>query len=255
MSISRSDSQPSTAAQPVDVGTFFQDLLDVLELWKPPLEALFSDSSAAPSRREVDAAVEPLSAVLLGREDYPLAGGGFVAAHGAVSDAPWHMAWWQVRSKENQLLSSLESMGEAYSRREWFTVPVETGLSHVTGPYVDFICTDEYTVTLTSPVIVGGRVVGVVGADVFVESLEEALLPDLRRVHPEASLVNRVGRVVVSADPQLAAGRLLVGDWRQAGDPLRMELRGAEYGGRRAAVHPCGTLPLAVAVPLQTRGH
>ncbi|MER2137586.1 MAG: hypothetical protein ABS909_06975, partial [Arthrobacter sp.] len=89
-----------------------------------------------------------------------------------------------------------------------------------------------------------------VGADVFVESLEEVLLPDLRTVHPEASLVNRVGRVVVSADPQLAAGRLLVGDWRHAADQGRMELRGPEYAGRLAAVHPCCGLPLAVVIPL-----
>jgi hypothetical protein len=249
MSIPSSETTPSPAALPADLGLFFRQLLDILQGWKPVLEPLFSDPQMRPARRDVDAVVEPLAAALLQRTDYPLAGGGFVAAHNALSDTPWHMAWWQGRTKETQMLSSLESMGEAYSRREWFTVPVETGVSHVTGPYVDFICTDEYTVTLTSPVRVDGGVVGVVGADVFVESLEEVLLPDLRSVHPEASLVNRVGRVVVSADPQLAAGRLLVGDWRQAADPDRMELRGPEYAGRLAAVHPCGGLPLAVVVP------
>lgn len=251
MSISRSDEyQSAPAAQPADLGRFFLELLEILEGWKPRLEKLFGDSQSPPSRRAVDAVVEPLTTALLGRADYPLAGGGFVAAHDVLADAPWHMAWWQGRSKEVQVLSSVESMGEAYSRREWFTVPLETGTSHVTGPYVDFICTDEYTVTLTSPLSVGGKVVGVVGADVFVESLEEVLLPDLRTVHPEASLVNRVGRVVVSADPQLAAGRLLVGDWRHAADQGRMELRGPEYAGRLAAVHPCGGLPLAVVIPL-----
>jgi len=250
MSISRSDTSPPSPALPADLGTFFRELLEILQEWKPRLEPLFTEPGGGPSRREVDAVVEPLTIALLQRTDYPLAGGGFVAAHNALSDAPWHMAWWQGRSKEVQVLSSVESMGEAYSRREWFTVPVETGASHVTGPYVDFICTDEYTVTLTSPLTVRGTVVGVVGADVFVESLEEVLLPDLRRVHPEASLVNRVGRVVVSADPQLAAGRLLAGDWRNAPVPARMELRGPEYAGRLAAVHPCGDLPLAVAVPL-----
>ena len=250
MSIPSSETTPSPAALPADLGLFFRQLLDILQGWKPVLEPLFSDPQMRPARRDVDAVVEPLAAALLQRTDYPLAGGGFVAAHNALSDTPWHMAWWQGRTKETQMLSSLESMGEAYSRREWFTVPVETGVSHVTGPYVDFICTDEYTVTLTSPVRVDGGVVGVVGADVFVESLEEVLLPDLRSVHPEASLVNRVGRVVVSADPQLAAGRLLVGDWRQAADPGRMELRGPEYAGRLAAVHPCGGLPLAVVLPL-----
>ncbi|WP_312182255.1 hypothetical protein [Arthrobacter sp.] len=250
MSTSRSESQSSPpAAQAAALGSFFEEVLDLLEAWKPRIEAIFSDPASPPARREVDCVVEPLAAALLGGTRYPLAGGGFVAAQGAVSDAPWHMAWWQGRSKEVQMLTSIESMGEAYSRREWFTVPLDTGASHITGPYVDFICTDEYTVTLTSPVSVAGDVVGVVGADVFVESLEEILLPGLRELHREASLVNRVGRVVVSADPQLAAGRLLVGDWRNAADPLTMELRGAEYAGRRAAVHACGQLPLAIAIP------
>lgn len=250
MSISRSESPPSGAAHPASaLGSFFEDVLDLLEAWKPQLAGLFADPAAPPERRDVDAVVEPLTAALLAQQDYALAGGGFVAAHHALGDAPWHMAWWQGRSKELPVLSSVESMGEAYSRREWFTVPLETGVRHVTGPYVDFICTDEYTVTLTSPVSVAGRVVGVVGADVFVESLEQILLPGLRRLHPEASLVNRVGRVVVSADPQLPAGRLLVGDWRNAADPRRMELRGTESASRMAAVHPCGNLPLAVAVP------
>ncbi|MCC3270124.1 hypothetical protein MUG94_03380 [Arthrobacter gengyunqii] len=250
MSISRSESLPSGAAPPASaLGSFFENVLGLLEAWTPELALLFDDPAAPPDRRDVDAVVEPLTASLLAQEDYPLAGGGFVAAHQVLGDAPWHMAWWQGRSKELLVLSSVESMGEAYSRREWFTVPLETGVRHVTGPYVDFICTDEYTVTLTSPVIVDGRVVGVVGADVYVESLEKILLPGLRRLHPEASLVNRVGRVVVSADPQLAAGRLLVGDWRHAADPLKMELRGAEYFGRLTAVHPCGSLPLAVTLP------
>ena len=250
MSISRSESPMSGAIAPAAaLGSFFEEVLDLLETWKPRIQALFADPQAPPARRDVDAVVEPLAAVLLDGTRYPLAGGGFVAAHNAVGDAAWHMAWWQGRSKEVQMLTSIESMGEAYSRREWFTVPVATGASHITGPYVDFICTDEYTVTLTSPVSVAGKVVGIVGADVFVESLEEVLLPGLRHLHGEATLVNRVGRVVVSADPQLAAGRLLVGDWRHAADPLAMELRGAEYAGRGAAVYACGQLPLAVAIP------
>lgn len=250
MSIFRSEPRPIQLEQSAAaLGTFFRDVLEVLEDWKPQIEALFADSRLPPASGDMDAVVEPLATALLAQNDYPLAGGGFVAAHHALTDAPWHMAWWQGRSQEFQMISSVESMGEAYARREWFSVPVETGASHVTGPYVDFICTDEYTVTLTSPVSVAGRVVGVVGADVFVESLEEILLPRLRQLHPEASLVNRVGRVVVSADPQLPAGRLLVGNWHRAANPLRMELRGAEYAGRLASVHPCGTLSLAVALP------
>jgi hypothetical protein len=248
--------QPPTSITPdftgtKAVGSFFQSVLSLLEDWKPALGDLFADENRPPARRDVDAVAEPLADYLLGRCGYPLAGAGFVASHSVLSDAAWHMAWWQGSTKEQLLPSNMESVGETYSRREWFTVPVETGLSHVTGPYVDFLCTDEYTVTMTSPVVVQGRTVGVVGADVFVESLETVLLPALRQMHPGATLVNRAGRVIVSANPQLAAGRLLVSGWRQSATPVKTktELRGTEFSGLRAAVHGCAHLPLAVVIP------
>lgn len=96
---------------------------------------------------------------------------------------------------------TMESAGETYSRREWFTVPLEPGAGHITGPYVDFLCTDEYTLTFTVPVTARGRIVGVAGADIFVESIEDLLLDRLREIDPRATLINGVGRVVVSADP------------------------------------------------------
>ena len=38
---------------------------------------------------------------------------------------------------------------------------------HLTGPYVDYVCTDDYTITITTPVRVAGRLVGVVGTDAY----------------------------------------------------------------------------------------
>ena len=234
------------------VGGFFHGVLALMEDWKPDLQALFSDAGSPPLRRELDRVVEPLVRSLL-QQDSPLAGAGFVAAKDALADAQWHMAWWQENSRDQLIPSTMESLGEVYSRREWFTTPLRTGSSHVTGPYVDFLCTDEYTVTLTVPVTVGTRTVGVVGADVFVASLETVLLPPLRQLHPEAALVNRAGRIIVSADPQLPAGRLLVADWRtaeaQPAAPLEASLRGPELEGALAQVHNCPGLPLGVVIP------
>ena len=79
--------------------------------------------------------------------------------------------------------------------------------------------------TSTAPVISRGTMVGVVGADTLVESLEGLLLPVLRSAG--ATLVNDQGRTVVSADPHLATGNLL-------------DL--AAY----AEVAPCRDLPLSV---------
>lgn len=38
-----------------------------------------------------------------------------------------------------------------YTALPWFVVPRETGGRRVTGPYVDWVCTEEYTLTFTVP--------------------------------------------------------------------------------------------------------
>lgn len=227
---------------------FFESLMEDLRLWAAGMGPLFGDLPHAPSQRDVDGVVHPLATELLDRGDLPLVGAGFVAAHGEVSDAAWHMAWWQGEKQERLLMLTMESAGETYSRREWFTVPLETGAGHITGPYVDFLCTDEYTLTFTVPVTARGRIVGVAGADIFVESIEDLLLDGLREIDPRATLINGVGRVVVSADPQLAAGRLLIRNWKDAEGPI-MSADGVDLGFSRVRVERCGDLPMAIAVP------
>ncbi|MET1065966.1 MAG: hypothetical protein ABWX85_13510, partial [Arthrobacter sp.] len=187
----------------------------------------------------------------------------FVAAEHVLADTVGHMAWWQGEAIEPLVL--LSGSSDAYMRREWFTKPMEQGQPHVTGPYVDFLCTDEYTVTMTVPVTAEGRRVGVVGADVFVESLEPHLIPALRALHPAAALINHAGRVVISADAQLAAGTLLApgvvkapGQFDGAGKiprlaeaetPRTVRPRGDWYAGAELLVLPCGRLPLAIVHP------
>jgi hypothetical protein len=149
------------------------------------------------------AAVEPIVQRLLDRP--VMLGGGFVAAQGALADHPLYLAWWQGIGRE--LLGVAGAPGGDtldYTTREWFRVPRATGERHVAGPYVDYVCTDEYVLTSTVPVIVAGELVGVVGADMLVESLERELLPLLRAAG--ATLVGSTGRVVVSADHRLAPG-------------------------------------------------
>jgi hypothetical protein len=98
----------------------------------------------------------------------------------------------------------------------------------VTGPYVDYVCTDEYVVTSTAPVLVAGRMVGVVGVDTLVETLEETLLPIVGPA--EATVVNDHGRVLASADHRLDAGTVL------------------DLGGCRER-EQCAALPLWAVLP------
>lgn len=156
-------------------------------------------------------------------------GAGFVAAPDGLTDRSLYLAWWQ--GDDQQLLGESEAPGSGdpfdYTRREWFRVPARTGRRHVTGPYVDFVCTDEYVVTCTAPVAACDRMVGVVGADVLAETLERLLLAPLRSAG--ATLVGDHGRTIVSADHRLAPGTLV--------DPTSARERVS-----------CADLPLTVAL-------
>ena len=231
-----------------DVSYFFESLLRDLHEWAGRMSAVFESREGAPGPQELDAQIHPLVDEFLDRKALPLVGAGFVAAKDALAGTHWHMAWWQGATKERLLMLTVESAGETYSRREWFTVPLETGEGHITGPYVDFLCTDEYTLTLTVPVRANGNIVGVAGADVLVETIELLLMDRLKDIDPRATLVNGSGRVIVSADPQLAAGALLVRGW-QGSDAASLPVDG-DLGFDKVAVGRCGTLPLAIAVPV-----
>lgn len=174
---------------------------------------------------EVNAVALPLTRDMLAR--HPLYGGGYVAAPGFLADHHLYLAWWQGDDRQLLAQSAVPSSGDPvdYSRLEWYRTPTTTGRSHVTGPFVDYVCSDEYILTATAPLVVDGRVVGVVGADTLLETFEKLMLPGVRAA--DATLVNHYRRVVVSSDPRVPTGRLVDAD-------------------AYATAVPCGDLPLAV---------
>lgn len=140
-----------------------------------------------------------------------LHGAGFVVAPGAIADRDLYLAWWQ--DTDRRFLGEARSAtGEVldYTRQPWYRAPVATGADHVTGPYVDYVCTDEYVVTVTSPVHdADGRLVGVAGADLLAATVEDWALSLLRNVGGRATLIGTTGRAVVSLDPTVRLGRVV----------------------------------------------
>ena len=84
-----------------------------------------------------------------------------------------------------------------------------TGRPHVAGPYVDYLCSDEYTMTAAWPVRVGGEFVGVAGLDILIDTIEQRLTPPLAALGTPLLLVNGVDRVLVSTDVRYSAGDVL----------------------------------------------
>ena len=189
------------------VENHFGPIVTELERVRSEVEALFEAGPVTSS--SLRARLEPGTLEFLRNPD--LVGGGFVVAPGALSDRRLYLAWWQDVDRSFLGDADAPATGEAidYTRQPWYRTPERTGELTLVGPYVDFVCTDEYVMTATMPVYVDGRMVGVAGADTLVETLETMLLPGLREAG--ATLVNGQGKAVVSADPQLATGDLLTG--------------------------------------------
>ncbi|WP_448002887.1 cache domain-containing protein [Agromyces bauzanensis] len=225
------------------VGAVFAGVFDQLAAWRGPIEHLIA---AAPEVRpaELDGTVADLVLPRLVEPDALLVGAGFIADGEIVRGRDVHFAWWLGPLEANPVLGStteptrLDLTTRGYTEYlrdfralEWYAIPASTRHAHVTGPYVDHLCTCDYILTLTMPVHAGGatggdaRMVGVVGADVAVRRLERELLASFLDVPEPLALVNEAGRVVVSTEPALQVGQL-AGAWTHAepcpGTPFRV---------------------------------
>ncbi|WP_370249749.1 cache domain-containing protein [Nocardioides sp.] len=192
---------PVAAATCVEaVETFFAPLLASLARSADAIAPLFDGPPIASDivLREV----EPRARDVLAAG--PAVGAGFVVIPGLLSDLTHLLAWWQGDAGERMAESAALVQSAEYAHQEWFRTPLRTGEVHVTGPYVDYVCTDEFVLTTTLPVVRAGRPLGVMGVDVLAETLERVLAPTF--IAAGATLVNHHSRAAVSGDPTVFAG-------------------------------------------------
>jgi len=229
------------------VADLFRDVFDQLAAWREPIESLVASGSDI---RAVilDTAVADLVIPRLEKPDPMLVGAGFIADGEVVRGRGVHFAWWLGPLEDNPVLGStdgptrldLSTRGYTEYLRdfralEWYRIPATTRQTHVTGPYVDHLCTCDYILTLTMPVHDAGgeRMVGVIGADIAVRTLERALLGAFLDVEEPLALVNDQGRVVLSTEPALQVGQLAstgADTVACAGTPFAVRVRPAASG-------------------------
>jgi hypothetical protein len=175
------------------------------------------------------AAVRPDIFACLGARGEVLAGAGVIVAPGVLADRVRWLEWWQAPPGEDPIFLEVDLDPESldfydYTAAEWFAVPERTRRRHVVGPYVDYGGTDTYMLTFTTPAVVDGRFLGVVGADVRAARFEALLLGLLAASPTRITLVNAEGRVVAANSPRLPAGSLLLDP-----GPGRVELPGLPW--------------------------
>jgi len=193
-------------------------------------------------------ALRPTTQAILRSFDGSIFGCGFMAAPGVLAWGRLFQEWWTLLDGEvEQVNLDFDSRSESfydYSLKEYFCLPAETGAPHVEGPYVDYLCTQEYILTMALPVSASGHFTGVVGADISLEHLQRELL-DRDVVHPgkALSLVNKKGRVIFSTVSRLEPGAMVR-------DPeLSAWFATKEHEPSRTSdfhIWPCAGLPWAV---------
>lgn len=201
-----------------EVSDIFARIFRELDGWRATIAATGPSARTA----DLDALVEGLVVPQLTASDPLLIGAGFIAAPQYVHGRDVHFAWWLGPLESNPLLGSesgptrLDLSARVYTEYlrdfralEWYQVPESTHQTHITGPYVDHLCTCDYILTLTMPVRVGSEMIGVVGADIYVKRLERELLPLFLALDDPVVLVNEIGRVVVSTEPTAFVGDIL----------------------------------------------
>lgn len=207
----------TTDQHPVELVTeYFARAIDALATWNTTL----ADEIARQRRTEplttdrLDELVEPSALALFDTVDLPVYGSGFIAALNSLADANSHLAWWQGPERA-QLVLAAQSVNKEhidYSELEWYRIPLLTGKPHVAGPYVDYLCSDEYTITVAAPVHVDGEFVGAVALDLLIDRVERDLTPRLAAFGDDISIVNGVHRVLLSTSPARATGDTIRGD-------------------------------------------
>lgn len=198
------------------VGDLFSRIQQTLARWR---DAVLDATPGRPSTATLDAVAGDLVLPELGDADALFIGAGFIAAPELTGTDAVHFSWWLGPLEENPVYGAtsgptkLDLGTRSYTdylrdfrSLEWYRVPQSTHRTHVTGPYVDHLCTCDYIVTVTAPVERDGRMIGVVGVDVFVKRLEHELLPALLAAESPLVLVNADGRVMVSTDPAVLPG-------------------------------------------------
>jgi hypothetical protein len=148
--------------------------------------------------------------------DHPdfVAGCGVVPTPHLLDDSPYWMEWfWSVPDREPEALRvNLEPLAPDffdYTTADWFVTPMRTRQRHIAGPYVDYVCTNEYATTLAVPVEVSGEFVGIAALDVTISGWERRILPVLHAIGEPVTLTNSAGRVVASTSPLRSPGQRL----------------------------------------------
>ncbi|EEF25963.1 conserved hypothetical protein [Ricinus communis] len=93
-----------------------------------------------------------------------------------------------------------------YLNADWMNLPRVSHARAVVGPFVDI---DKYLLTLSFPLLLGGRFIGVIAADIRLDDFERILAPLLSKAIGDCAVLNGENRVLVSNAATFPVGELV----------------------------------------------
>ncbi len=174
--------------------------------------------------REDLATLRPVIFNILNTRKGLVAGSGVIMAPGLLRDAPrWLEWWWTTHAGTPEALRiNLDPTAPDffdYTTADWYATPARTLGRRVSGPYVDYACTNAYSITLSTPVRCGDQLLGMSAADVLISSLEQRVLPVLTAIPHPVVLASAEGRVIASNSPRWAPGLSIAFDDQPSSTP------------------------------------
>lgn len=217
-----------------DIERFAQEVAVRIDSIVAKLDVIAEQGAALGS--EFDHFVDVTRRLLVdGDSEDVLAGAGYALSHDDFGRPP-AMVWWvhrgdSVVERPHSVDPDSESFYD-YAALRWFRTATISGRPTLSGPFIDAWGSNDYTVTVSVPVLESTRPGGVVAADVDVRRFVDSLTADLSRIRVPLALVNESDRVVVSTVPALSTGlpirpRSMRG---AAEDPVLQRFPVAEYG-------------------------
>ncbi|MGH9003627.1 MAG: LLM class flavin-dependent oxidoreductase, partial [Acidimicrobiia bacterium] len=131
-----------------------------------PIAAGFADLVADEAKRaEGLARLREVTFEVLDTHHGLVAGAGAIAAPGTMPDDHYWLEWWWTRTSggPEALRVNLDPAAPDffdYTGADWYQTPMRNSTPHVSGPYVDYACTNEYALTVAVPVSVQGQFAG-----------------------------------------------------------------------------------------------
>ncbi|WP_458734104.1 cache domain-containing protein [Zobellella taiwanensis] len=162
------------------------------------------------------ATLKPLISEQLSLGHPCIQGNGVLFAPNVLSDREMYCEWWHKSTGERPAPMTLNFNQNSetyynYIKMKWFSTPKETAQSTVVGPYVDLYGQDMYILTFSRPIHIRDEFVGVAGADIALNRLENILIAELMKVKDEALIITREGRVVAANTADWCAGDMARG--------------------------------------------